>query len=90
MKVTPSDLMKLTYNMQQWNKIMEINNRLLNDSLLYLSNLQDVDTSGIVVGDLLQYNTTSGNYEPVNFKDIFTTTTTSTTTSTTSTTTTTP
>ena len=80
MKVTPSDLMKITYNQQQWNKIMEINNRLLNDTLLYLSNLQDVDTSGIATGDLLQYNSTSGNWEPVNFKDIFTTSTTSTTT----------
>ena len=80
MKVTPSELMKLTYNMQQWNKIMEINNRLLNDTLLHLSNLQDVDTAGIVVGDILKYNTSSGKYEPVNFKDVFTTTTTSTTT----------
>lgn len=80
MKVTPSDLLKMTYNQQQWNKIMEVNNRALNDTLLHLSNLQDVDTAGIVVGDLLQYNTASGKYEAINFKDIFTTTTTSTTT----------
>ncbi len=81
--------MKVTANMQQWNKIMEINNRLLNDTLLHLSNLQDVDVSGIAIGDLLKYNTTSGKYEPVNFKDVFTTSTTTSTTSTTSTTTTT-
>ena len=70
MKVTPSELKKLTYNQQQWNKIMEENSRRLNDILLHLSNLQDVDVTGIVTGDLLKYNTSSGDFEPVNFKDV--------------------
>lgn len=87
MKLSPTELMKLSYNQQQWNTIMEQNSRLLNDTLLKMSGLLDVDLSGIADNNLLQYNSVSGKYEPVALSEIFTTTTT-TTTSTTSTTTT--
>lgn len=82
MKKSPSELKKLSFNQQQWNKVMEDNNRLLNDTLLYLENLQDVDLSGIGSYNILKYNSTSEKFEPAAYAEVFTTTTTTTTTTT--------
>lgn len=54
--VQPTLLQKLSFNCQGWNKILETNARLLNDTLLKISGMTDVTLTSLLNGNILVYN----------------------------------
>jgi hypothetical protein len=76
----------IRWGTQGWHEVMARNTQRLND-LLYITNLLDVDDTGINNGDALVWNATSEKFEPLAWSTAFPTTTTTTTTTSSSSTT---
>jgi predicted S18 family serine protease len=84
--LTPTQLEKLRWSAQSWTEILAENMRRLEDTLLYVTYMQDVNESGLADGDVLQWNEGATEWQMENWKTIFPSTTSTTTTTVTTTT----
>jgi len=78
MKLTETGLLKIEYEGINWTELAYTNLQLLNDTLLKVSGMLDVDTTGLADGDILKYSAADGKWKPVRWGAHFSTTTTTT------------
>ena len=74
-KLSPTQLEKLRYSAQGWNKIHEDNMRKLNDTLLKVSGMLDVDLTSLTNGDVLAWSASKQKFENVPYGSVIPTTT---------------
>lgn len=65
-----SQLVKISYGMQNWLTIADFNASRVDNYLLQLNNLLDVDPTGIADEDYLVFDTALGKFTPVSYADM--------------------